>query len=195
MGNGLMAPRLILASESPRRRELLAGVTAEFFVVASYAAECSDASIGPGPLCEVNARRKALAVAERYPDDLVLAADTLVFLDRKPLGKPVDLAEAASMLRSLAGRTHEVITGVCLVHLRGARMRVFSEVTRVKFLPFDAAVIGAYLAAVPVLDKAGAYALQDRGEMLVDRVEGSASNVIGCRSKRCARCFGNGPLL
>lgn len=174
-----MRPPLILASASPRRQELLRQVTPEFGVAPSYAAECEDASLGARGLCEVNARRKALAVAERYPAHLVLGADTLVFLDGRPLGKPVDLGDAAQMLRRLAGRIHEVITGVCLVQLEPGRMQVFSEATRVKFFAYDESVVSTYLASVHVLDKAGGYALQERGELLVERVEGSSSNVIG----------------
>ena len=172
-------PPLILASESPRRVELLRQVVPHFDVTPSYATELHNISIGARRLCEVNAQRKAFSVAERYPDHLVLGADTLVFLDGEPLGKPADLAEARTMLGRLAGRVHEVITGVCLVHQRATRVRLLAETTRVKFLPLTAADIEDYLGRVHVLDKAGAYAVQEHGERIVASVEGSFSNVVG----------------
>ncbi len=143
------------------------------------ATELHDATLGSRRLCEVNAERKAMSVAERYPNHLVLGADTLVFLDDQPLGKPTDLNEARSMLSRLSGRIHQVVTGVCLVHRAGARARLFSEVTYVRFHTLAPADIEDYLSLVPVLDKAGSYAIQQEGHRIVDRVEGSMSNVIG----------------
>ena len=172
-------PPLILASQSPRRIELLRQVISEFGVIASYAAELSDPDLPPRRLCEVNAQRKAFAVAERYPRHLVLGADTLVFLDSKPLGKPADQNEAHDMLARLAGRIHEVITGVCLVSQAAARVKMFSDVTRVKFRSLSSDEINGYLGKVNVLDKAGAYAIQEEGCILVERIEGSFSNVVG----------------
>jgi septum formation protein len=172
-------PPLILASQSPRRVELLRQIIPEFHVAPSYATELHDLSLGTRRLCEVNAERKALSVAERYPDHLVLGADTLVFLDGDGLAKPADLDEAKTMLRRLSGRVHEVITGVCLVHQRAARMVLLAEVTHVKFLTLTDAAIGEYLRRVEVLDKAGAYAVQEHGDLIIERVEGSFSNVVG----------------
>ncbi len=172
-------PPVILASVSPRRRELLRQVLPDFTVVESMATELHDATLGPRRLCEVNAERKAMSVAERYPDHLVLGADTLVFLEDQPLGKPTDLDEARTMLSRLSGRIHQVVTGVCLVHRTGARARLFSEVTYVRFRTLEPVDIEEYLARVPVLDKAGSYAIQHEGHRIVDLVEGSLSNVIG----------------
>ncbi len=172
-------PPVILASGSPRRRLLLREVLADFQVVESNASELEDSHIAPRRLCEMNAERKAWLVAERYPEHLVLGADTLVFLDDHPLGKPSDLDHARRMLARLSGRVHEVVTGIALVHRAGARARVFSEVTRVKFRSLDAGSIEEYLALVPVLDKAGAYAVQEHGSRIVEGVEGSYSNVVG----------------
>ena len=135
-------PPLILASQSPRRVELLREIVTAFDVAPSYATELHDISIGARRLCEVNAQRKAFSVAERFPDHLVLGADTLVFLDGEPLGKPADLAEARVMLGRLAGRVHEVITGVCLIHQRASRAKLLAETTRVKFHPLTAADAG-----------------------------------------------------
>ena len=172
-------PPIILASVSPRRRDLLRQIVPEFGIVDSFATELHDASMAPRRLCEVNAERKAWLVAERYPDHLVLGADTLVFLDDEPLGKPADLDEARRMLGRLSGRIHMVVTGVCLIHRSGARARLFSEATYVRFRVLTAEDIEEYLKLVPVLDKAGSYAIQHEGHRIVDLVEGSMSNVIG----------------
>lgn len=172
-------PPLILASQSPRRVELLRQIVPEFHVAPSFATELHDLSLGTRRLCELNAERKALAVAERYPDHLVLGADTLVFLEGDGLAKPADLAEARAMLRRLSGKVHEVITGVCLVRQSAARMRLLAEVTYVKFRTLTDADITEYLRRVDVLDKAGAYAVQEHGDFIVERIEGSFSNVVG----------------
>jgi len=172
-------PPLILASQSPRRVELLRQVIPEFGIVASYAPESEDSSLGSRRLCELNAERKALLVAERYPNHLILGADTLVFLDDRPLAKPTDLEDARQMLGQLSGRIHEVITGVCLVHKAANRLRLFAEVTRVKFQALNSSQIEDYLSRVHVLDKAGGYAAQDHGHLILDTVEGSFNNVVG----------------
>ena len=174
-----MIPPVLLASESPRRRQLLRDIVPEFDVVPSLATELADPSMGPRRLCEVNAERKALTVAGRFPGHLVIGADTLVFLDDQPLGKPSGPEEAVSMLERLSGRIHQVVTGVALVHRRSARMHVFSEVTYVRFRTLDRQAIDAYLARVDTRDKAGGYAIQEQGELLVAAVEGSRTNVIG----------------
>ena len=170
---------LILASASPRRVELLRRLTPDFQVIPSDAAEVHDAALGVRPLCELNARLKATPVAQRHPGHVVLGADTLVWLDGRPLGKPAHPAEARAMLRDLSGNAHEVVTGVCLMHAGSGRMEVFSEVTRVVFRPLDEELSERYLAAVHTLDKAGGYALQEHGDWLVQSVAGSHSNVGG----------------
>ncbi len=177
-------PHVVLASTSPRRRELLRHVVESFDVADSGATELHGALLPPRALCEANARIKAMAVARDRPQALVIGADTLVFLDDQPLGKPADLDEARSMLRRLSGRVHAVITGVCLVHREAARMTCFAEATHVRFKAFGDDVIDAYLRAVPVLDKAGSYAIQTHGDWLVEQVEGSLTNVIGLPVER-----------
>ena len=172
-------PPLILASESPRRIELLRQIAAEFGVATSYAHELHDAALGARRLCETNAQRKAFLVAERYPNYLVLGADTLVWLDGEPLAKPADAAEARAMLAWLSGRVHEVVTGVCLAHQAGSRTHIFSDATRVKFRVLDDGIIADYLAKVHTLDKAGGYALQEHGDLIIEQIEGSWSNVVG----------------
>ncbi len=172
-------PPFILASQSPRRAELLRQLVPTFEIVASAAAESEDPSVGPRLLCELNAETKAWVVADRFPDHLVLGADTLVFLDDQPLAKPADVDEARRMLGRLSGRVHEVITGVCLIHRSASRLHRFAEVTRVRFRTLTPEGIEHYLARVHVLDKAGAYAAQDHGHLILDTVEGSFTNVVG----------------
>jgi septum formation protein len=172
-------PPIILASASPRRAELLRQLELEFQVLPSDAAEIFDGQLSPLELCQLNAHRKARAVAKKIPDALVLGADTLVFLDRKIFGKPRDLADARRMLSQLQGRTHQVVTGVCLMHLRAHREWLFAVSTDVTFLRLTAGQINDYLGQMNPLDKAGAYAIQEHGEMIVSEISGSYSNVVG----------------
>jgi septum formation protein len=177
-------PRLILASTSPRRAELLRGMGLEFHVVPSQAAEARNEQLTARELCQLNAYRKAREVAKKIPDALVLGADTTVYLDTRLLGKPADLGEASRMLEWLQGRTHQVVTGICLLHLRRFRQKIFAETTQVTFRPLDAVQIRHYLASIDPLDKAGAYAIQDKGDLIVERVNGSFSNVVGLPVER-----------
>src|ERR1700683_3469358 len=124
-------PPLILASASPRRAELLRQLKLDFKVVPGDATEISDEHLSPLELCQLNAHHKARAVAKKIPDALVLGADTLVFLGRDILGKTRDLDEAKQMLTKLQGRTHQVVTGVSLIHLRSHRERLFAVSTDV----------------------------------------------------------------
>jgi septum formation protein len=174
---------LILASASPRRRELLEKMGARFEVMTADVREAeakSDPHLSPLELARENARRKAQAVAESAGGKgrWVLGADTIVTLDGRIYGKPASLDEARAFLQILSGRTHEVITACALFDPRGAA-RLFHDTTQVTFLPLSDESITRYLAEVHVLDKAGAYALQERGEWIVEKVEGSRSNVIG----------------
>lgn len=171
---------LVLASQSPRRRELLAEAGLSFEIAtADDVAEAHTPALSPPELTCHNARLKAVAAATRYPGALVLGADTLVYLDGEPLGKPASLEEAAAMLARLAGRTHQVCTGVCLAGPEPGQLKEFYDLTDVTFHPLTAEDIQAYLRLVPVLDKAGAYAAQDHGEHIIARLDGSRSNVIG----------------
>jgi nucleoside triphosphate pyrophosphatase len=172
-------PRLILASASPRRRELLASLGAEFEVVAAPVEELEAADADPRALVRHNAALKADWVAERHPTSFVLGADTTVFIDGVVLNKPVDLGDARRMLRLLAGRTHIVCTGLSLrQRARGIGEDVVVE-SRVTFRPLDAAAIERYLMVADPLDKAGAYGIQERGDLIVDHTEGSFTNVVG----------------
>ncbi len=179
-------PPLILASVSPRRAELLAALDVAFEVVPSDAPEIHDEQLTAWEMAQINAYRKARAVAKKFPDSLVLGADTLVYLDRetKLFGKPASLTDAQRMLSELQGKTHAVITGVCLLHLRSHWQAVFAEWTDVTFHPLSEKQIRDYLALISPLDKAGAYAIQDHGERIVARVSGSFSNVVGLPVER-----------
>ncbi len=173
-------PEWILASSSPRRQELLreAGVT--FCVVIPVVEELDNRShpeLSPAELVLANARRKGMAVWREGDPRPILAADTLVVCGGRVLGKPADREEAIGMLRWLSGRVHEVMTG--MVCVRGKEIRETIVRTRVTFRELDEAAIEDYLSRVDVLDKAGAYALQEEGFRIVERIEGSRSNVIG----------------
>ena len=126
----------------------------------------------------------ARAVAKKIPDALVLGADTLVFLEDEPLGKPDDIVDAQRMLARLQGRTHQVVTGVSLIHLRGHREKLFAASTDVTFHLLDAGQILDYLNQINPLDKAGAYAIQDSGELIISEISGSYSNVVGLPVER-----------
>ena len=130
--------RLVLASGSPRRRDLLGAAGYPFEVLPSDAEEVHDAALAPGELTETNARIKATPIAATRPDAVVIGADTLVFLGREPLGKPADMAEAEAMLDRLVGRTHQVCTGVAILADGGNRRECFHVLTDVTFRPLDA---------------------------------------------------------
>lgn len=169
---------IILASQSPRRSELLTRERVEFRVVVRDTEEVHDATMAPEELCATNAAAKAAAVAAEYPEDTIIGADTLVFIDGQPLGKPADEAEAVAMLMQLQGRTHCVCTAVA-VFLPGGERRDFAEISKVTFRPLDEAAIRHYMSLVHVYDKAGAYAIQEYGDLIIERFEGDLDNVIG----------------
>ncbi|RME90059.1 MAG: septum formation protein Maf, partial [Verrucomicrobia bacterium] len=177
-------PRLILASASPRRRELLRTLGIPFEVVTAPVEEHLGEQLTGRETALGNAHRKALAVARQFPDCVVLGADTVVCLGAVQFAKPADLDEAARFLQALAGRTHEVITGVCLLQLRPFRRRLFSDTSLVTFKPLNPEQIAAYHARVNPLDKAGAYAIQEEGDRIIERVEGSWSNIVGLPLER-----------
>jgi len=171
--------RLILASASPRRRELLGQLGVPFEIVVADVTEHEDASTDPRVMVAHNAALKAEWVSARHPNALVLGADTTVFIEGVALNKPGDGAEARAMLRRLSGRTHTVFTGLALRRASdGLRIDegVASDVT---FKVFDETVIEDYLARVHTLDKAGGYAIQEHRELLGAEHRGSLTNIIG----------------
>ncbi len=177
-------PPLILASVSPRREQLLRELGRDFKIVPSEAEEIHHEELTARELVLVNAYRKARVVAKKFPDALVLGADTLVAMNNELFGKPADRDEASAMLGRLQGKTHEVLTGVCLLHLRKHRQSVFCESTEVTFRKLNETAIRRYLAKIEPTDKAGAYAIQEHGDMVVEKIMGSRSNVVGLPLER-----------
>lgn len=177
-------PTLILASASPRRRELLATLQLPFSVMPAHIDEGHHAAERPESYVARLARTKAEQLADRFPSTWVLGADTVVVLDQHILGKPADAAAARAMLGRLSGREHTVMTGVAVVH-RGRSMTQGDVVsTRVRFRTLRAADIEAYLATGEPFDKAGAYAVQGVGGQFVVALEGCYNNVVGLPLER-----------
>ena len=171
--------RLVLASTSPRRRELLALLEIPFEVRPPLCDEVMVPHQSAGELVAEFAGAKALSVAEHEPDALVLASDTLIECDHRPLGKPQDLAEARSMLRQLAGRVHVVQTAVTALCLVRCFTRTKLSTARVWMKPFDASAHERYLVTRDSLGKAGAYSIQGPGADLIERLEGDFTAVVG----------------
>jgi len=170
---------LLLASNSPRRRELLLEAAFDFEISAAEVAERFDVDLTLRELTAFNAMRKAMAAARLRPKQVVLAADTLVAVGDHILGKPKDKNEAVAMLARLSGRAHEVCTSVCICHLEEARSNSFYEISRVYFRKLDRAKIDNYVTRVNPLDKAGAYAAQGFGSEIIEKIDGSYTNVVG----------------
>ena len=182
-----MERRLVLASTSPRRSQLMREAGYVFEVAAFDVEEAYDITLACEALTMENAQRKAMEGARRHPDALVIGADTLVYIDQHPLSKPADMNEARAMLRRLSGRTHQVCTGVALAWNGGANVKTFATITEVTFRALDEVTIAAYHNLVHVLDKAGGYAVQEHGDILAEKVTGSMSNVIGLPMENLAQ--------
>ena len=173
---------IILASSSPRRQELLKQMGVRFRVVITDVKEVHEQKGEARSICRRNALLKARAVAVSHTRQTVLGADTLVHLGDELFGKPSSLLKAKQMLRRLSGKMHQVTTACALV--KGVRKKVFSVTTKVQFRELSDRQINAYLRAVSVLDKAGAYAVQEKGEWIVEAVHGSLTNVVGLPAER-----------
>ena len=170
---------LVLASSSPRRAALLSEGGFEFEIASPRVAEKFDAALTLRELTLWNAIRKGMSIAQMRPGAVVLAADTLVALGNQVIGKPMDLTEAARMLRRLSGRTHEVCSAVAIYQQTSGKSAVFRDVSRVRFHRLSNATIKDYIAKVGPLDKAGAYAAQGTGAEIIAKIEGSFTNVVG----------------
>ena len=174
--------KIILASGSPRRRELLRQVGIPFDVDTSDVDETMPGGTAPDKYVEELSKRKAEAVASKHPGDTVLGADTIVAFDGKILGKPKDEKEAYEMLKMLAGKTHSVYTGVAIISPEKGGNRktdVFNVRTDVKMYDSDEGILREYAMSGEPLDKAGSYGIQGKGAILVERIEGDYSNVKG----------------
>lgn len=184
-----MQSRLVLASQSPRRADLLRKAGFRFSVAAASDPELMTESLSVRELTLINAVRKGRFVLRKAQAGItVLAADTLVALDGKILGKPTDLAEARDMLRHLSARTHAVYTSVFIAQ-DGGKHVAFSERTDVTFVRLSEKMISRYFEGVNPLDKAGAYAAQADGATIIQQIKGSRSNVIGLPMETTAKAL------
>lgn len=169
--------RVLLASESPRRRELMNITQIPFNVASAQIEEVLDSSLPIEEAVMKLAKEKAQAVHQAQPGEFVIGADTVVYIDGEVLGKPKDADDAKRMLMKLSGRTHEVITGVALKSKEVEDC--FYEKTRVTFIDLTEEMIDAYIKTREHYDKAGSYAIQGKGMLFVKRIEGDYSNVVG----------------
>jgi septum formation protein len=174
-----MALPLVLASQSPRRKELLEVLGIPFSVVVSTADETVQSGESPEAYVARVARAKGMDVASRVSNSVVLSADTVVTIDGEILGKPTDRRDAIRMLEKLSGREHAVYTAVCVIDQLTGRMREGLDSTRVWFRPITRAQIENYIDRENVMDKAGAYAIQGFASIYITKIEGSYSNVMG----------------
>ncbi len=168
---------IILASASPRRRELLKFITEDFTVRISEVEEITDPTLSAEETVKELARIKGEAVARDFPSDTVISSDTIVVLDGNILGKPHSREEAFSMLSSLSGRRHTVYTGVCITC--ADRKITFAEATEVNFSSLSEEEINAYIDSGEPFDKAGAYGIQGRGSIMISSINGDYYNVMG----------------
>ena len=173
----LTMQNIILASSSPRRKRLMLEAGFNFEIIVSDAEEISEKFMIPWDLTVQNARIKASPIAQNNHEKIVIGADTVVSLDNEIFGKPSDMEEAVKMLARLSGRTHIVTTGVCIIQKE--KNETFYVNTEVTFKPLSGKEISQYVKVINPLDKAGAYAAQDHGELIIEKYSGSFTNVVG----------------
>ena len=173
----LSMQNIILASSSPRRKRLMLEAGFNFEIIVSDAEEISDKFMIPWDLTVQNAQIKASPIAQNNQEKIVIGADTVVSLDNEIFGKPSDMEEAVKMLARLSGRTHIVTTGVCIIQKE--KNETFYVNTEVTFKPLSGKEISQYVKVINPLDKAGAYAAQDHGELIIEKYSGSFTNVVG----------------
>ena len=169
--------RIILASQSPRRRELIKLITDDVLCVTAKDEEVIPEGMSPADIPEHLALLKALSVKKDYPEDVIVGSDTVVIYGDELLLKPVDKADAFRMLKLLSGRTHQVITGCAIV--KGDRQITFSEVTEVEFYHLSDEEILSYIETFEPMDKAGAYGIQGKGSLLVKGIKRDYFSVVG----------------
>ncbi len=184
-----MNQELILASASPRRKQLLGMLYTEFIVVPSHLDEPDNEGEDPAVYAETLARLKAHHVAEGKKESLIIGSDTIVVLGERILGKPKSDEDAAAMLQALSGNTHRVITSICLAQTDAAgiisKSKTFHETTQVRFAVLSDDEIRAYISTGSPLDKAGAYGIQDDlGALLIERIDGDYYTVVGFPLRR-----------
>ena len=177
--------KFVLASQSPRRAELLKYITPEFEILPSDCDETVPDGVPADEVPQILAVRKALHVRELRPDALVIGCDTVVIIDGVILGKPHDAQDAKRMLRLLSGRTHTVVSGVCIC--LGSKTLSFTQNTLVSFYDMSDEEIDSYVQECSPLDKAGAYGIQDRGGLFVKHIDGDFYNIVGLPIARLSR--------
>lgn len=167
----------ILASQSPRRKFLLETIIPKFDIIVSNVDETIEPGTDPVIAVKILAKRKGQPIAKQYPDAVVISADTIVVIDGIILGKPKSEVDAERMLKMLSGKTHQVITGVCIMHNKTEH--IFADTTDVTFKNLSDLEIQKYIATGEPMDKAGSYGLQGDGSKFVDNINGDQFNVIG----------------
>lgn len=172
-------PRLILASASPRRQKLLKQIGLDFEIIPSSIDETIQPGVAPDVAAVKLAENKAIDVARRLKDGIVIAADTVVALDDSILGKPKDEEEARKMLERLSGRWHRVFTGIAVIDSSSSKKVTDYEESRVKFKNLSSVEIENYIRTGEPMDKAGAYGIQGKGALLVEKIEGCYYNIVG----------------
>lgn len=177
----------ILASASPRRKEILTNAGFFFEIIPSDADETVEENLSPEETVKELARRKAQYILDKYPDSVVFGCDTVVAVDGVILGKPSDDKEAYRMLRMLSGRSHKVSTGVCVVS--AGREICFSDTTEVTFYELSDETIRSYIATGECSDKAGAYGIQGYGSVLVKEIKGDYFSVMGLPAAKASRAL------
>ena len=172
--------KFILASSSPRRRELLLRLQTPFDIILPDVDESIIPPDGsPETYCTALAELKANDISQHYPNNLVIGSDTIVVLDNNIMGKPEDKAQAQNMLETLSGKTHHVYTGVCLKWAERNIHHLFAEITMVTFRELSEADINHYIESCPPYDKAGSYGIQDWSAVFVKEIKGCYDNVVG----------------
>ena len=183
---------MILASQSPRRRELLSLITEDFRIIPAKGEEILPEKVSPEEAVLALSEQKAGEIFRENRGEVIVAADTIVAIDGKILGKPADEKDAFAMLKTLSGRVHEVFTGVCVIFANGKKERFFEE-TKVEFYELSDEAIAAYIKTGEPMDKAGAYGIQGKGALLVKRIDGDYYNVMGLPVARLLRVL-NGEI-
>jgi nucleoside triphosphate pyrophosphatase len=192
MTSTIVQPRpLVLASMSPRRRELMTARGYEFETIDPPFEEPDAASphVPPANHVESLAFFKARSVSKQFPEHVILAADTIAYLHGEIIGKPIDRKDARRILEEMSDSTHEVLTGVALYAPKSGRRRITHDVTRLRLRELSGKEIEAYLDTGEWIGKAGAYGIQDQGDKFVERVDGSFTNVVGLPMELVERLF------
>lgn len=171
--------KIILASQSPRRKELLQMLGLKFNVVPSNIDEKLNPRLQPASQAEQLSLQKAQKIAEKHPDALIIAADTFVTLNKEILGKPSSIPDAKKMLEKLSGKTHMVITGFTIIDTATNKIITKSSTTKVSFRKISTKEIDAYVKREHVLDKSGSYAIQGPASVFVEKIEGEFFNIVG----------------